>query len=182
MTVPENLSRRAMLMKVGLFFNGIVAALLAVPILRYVLSPIVLSFKNGGYATWLTLGTVDEYPAGQTRLATFRNPGVSEWDGKTADSACWVRRIDAQTFQVFAINCAHLGCPVRWFPQSNLFMCPCHGGAYYEDGSRASGPPERGLFEYPYKIEEGKLLIKAGELPTPGSPNALIHIGKLPWA
>ena len=51
-------------------------------------------------------------------------------------------------FQVFAINCAHLGCPVRWFPQSGLFMCPCHGGAYYADGSRASGPPERGLFEY----------------------------------
>jgi len=32
-------------------------------------------------------------------------------------------------------------------------MCPCHGGAYYADGSRASGPPERGLFEYRYKIE-----------------------------
>jgi menaquinol-cytochrome c reductase iron-sulfur subunit len=181
MTLPENLSRRAMLVKLGLLFNGVVGALLAVPIIRYVLSPIMLARKNGGYATWLTLGAVDEYPAGETRLATFRNPGVSPWDGKTADSACWVRRIDAQTFQIFAINCAHLGCPVRWFPQSGLFMCPCHGGVYYEDGSRASGPPERGLFEYPYKIEEGKLLIKAGELPTPGSPNALIHIGKLPW-
>jgi menaquinol-cytochrome c reductase iron-sulfur subunit len=181
MTLPENLSRRAMLVKLGLLFNGVVAALLAVPIIRYVLSPIMLARKNGGYATWLTVGVVDEYPAGETRLATFRNPGVTPWDGKTADSACWVRRIDAQTFQIFAINCAHLGCPVRWFPQSGLFMCPCHGGVYYEDGSRASGPPERGLFEYPYKIEEGKLLIKAGELPTPGSPNALIHIGKLPW-
>ncbi len=67
-----------------------------------------------------------------------------------------------------AINCAHLGCPVRWFPQSSLFMCPCHGGAYYQDGSRASGPPERGLFEYPYKVEGDKLLIHAGEMPTPG--------------
>ena len=75
-------------------------------------------------------------------------------DGKTVDTACWVRRIAGDQFQVFAINCAHLGCPVRWFPQSGLFMCPCHGGAYYRDGSRASGPPERGLFEYPYKVEE----------------------------
>jgi len=49
-----------------------------------------------------------------------------------------------------------------------LFMCPCHGGAYYADGSRASGPPERGLFEYPYRIEAGHLFIKAGEIPTPG--------------
>ena len=47
-----------------------------------------------------------------------------------------------------------------------------HGGAYYQDGSRASGPPERGLFQYRYKIGDGKLLIKAGEMPTPGQPVA----------
>jgi menaquinol-cytochrome c reductase iron-sulfur subunit len=181
MTVPENLSRRAMLAKLGMIFNGIVGTIIAVPIVRYLLSPITRARKTS-YASWLALGPLDQYPAGETRLATFRNPDVVPWDGKTADSACWVRCIDANTFQVFAINCAHLGCPVRWFPQSGLFMCPCHGGAYYEDGSRASGPPERGLFEYPHKIEEGKLFIKAGELPTPGNPTALIQIGKFPWA
>jgi len=74
-----------------------------------------------------------------------------------------VRHIDGEEFQVFAINCAHLGCPVRWFPQSELFMCPCHGGAYYSDGSRASGPPERGLFEYPYKVQDGLIAIHADE-------------------
>ena len=181
MTVPENLSRRAMLAKFGMIFNGIVGTIIAVPIVRYLLSPITRARKTS-YASWLALGPLDQYHAGETRLATFRNPDVVPWDGKTADSACWVRCIDANTFQVFAINCAHLGCPVRWFPQSGLFMCPCHGGAYYEDGSRASGPPERGLFEYPHKIEEGKLFIKAGELPTPGNPTALIQIGKFPWA
>ena len=45
-------------------------------------------------------------------------------------------------------------------------MCPCHGGVYYADGSRASGPPERGLFEYHYKVENGKLQIDAGQMPT----------------
>jgi Rieske Fe-S protein len=64
-------------------------------------------------------------------------------------------------------------------------MCPCHGGVYYPDGSRASGPPERGLFEYRYKIEQGKLLIDAGQMPTTGAPTAsLIHIsvGRPPCA
>jgi hypothetical protein len=37
------------------------------------------------------------------------------------DTACWVRRIAGDQFQVFAINCAHLGCPVRWFAQSGLY-------------------------------------------------------------
>lgn len=167
MTIPDSLSRRELLMKVGILFNGIVAALLAVPIIRYVLSPVAHERKQG-FQSWLPLGELNQFPPGQTRLATYRNPVVNPWDGKTADIACWVRNVDGQTFQVFAINCAHLGCPVRWFPQSSLFMCPCHGGAYYQDGSRASGPPERGLFQYHYKLEDGKLFIKAGEMPTPG--------------
>jgi len=55
---------------------------------------------------------------------------------------------------------------VRWFSESKLFLCPCHGGAYYEDGSRASGPPERGLFEYEHRIVGDALEISAGKMPT----------------
>ena len=167
MSAETGMSRRAMLVKIGLLLNGIVGVVLAVPIVRYLVSPVTRE-RQIGYESWLSLGGLEQFPAGQTRLATYRNPAVNAWDGETADIACWVRNVDDQKFQVFAINCAHLGCPVRWFAQSRLFMCPCHGGAYYQDGSRASGPPERGLFQYHYKIEDGKLLIKAGEMPTPG--------------
>jgi menaquinol-cytochrome c reductase iron-sulfur subunit len=163
----SDLSRRQMFLKLGVAFNGAVGALLGIPIVGYILSPLTRG-RNGGYDRWIPLGPIDRFPAGQTRLATYRNPGTSPTDGETAEIPCWVRNIDGNNFQVFAINCAHLGCPVRWFPQSRLFMCPCHGGAYYEDGSRASGPPERGLFEYSFKIVDGTVHIKAGELPTPG--------------
>ena len=165
------LTRRGLFMKLGILFNGAVAATLAVPILRFLLSPIVRG-RGDAYTAWLPLGRVSDFPEGETRLATFRNPFVTPTDGKTADAACWVRRIEGEQFQVFAVNCAHLGCPVRWFPQSGLFMCPCHGGAYYRDGSRASGPPERGLFEYPIKIVDGVVTIRAGEMPTPASARA----------
>ncbi len=171
MSAENNMSRRTLLAKLGLIFNGIVGAALVVPIVRFLLSPVIRE-KKVGYDSWLSLGELEEFPAGQTRLATYRNPVVNSWDGETGDIACWVRNVDGQSFQVFAINCAHLGCPVRWFAQSSLFLCPCHGGAYYQDGSRASGPPERGLFQYLYKIEDGKLFIKAGEMPTPGQPVA----------
>ena len=167
MMFPNALSRRAMFLKIGMVFNGLVGAFLAFPIVRYVLSPITRGEKPG-YEKWLSLGSVDQFPAGQTRQATYRNPVVNVWDGETANIACWVRHIDDDKFQVFAVNCAHLGCPVRWFAQSGLFMCPCHGGVYYENGSRASGPPQRGLFEYGFKIENGQLFIKAGDMPTPG--------------
>ena len=170
----KTLSRRGVLMKLGILFNACVSAALAVPIGRFLLSSITRGRANG-YLDWVSIGPVSQFPEGETRLATFRNPLVMPSDGKTVDTACWVRRVEGEKFQVFAVNCAHLGCPVRWFPQSGLFMCPCHGGAYYRDGSRASGPPERGLFEYPHKVDNGLITIQAGELPTPGPGASLIR-------
>jgi menaquinol-cytochrome c reductase iron-sulfur subunit len=184
MTLIDGLSRRGMLMKLGILLNAAVGIILAVPFVGYILSPLIRARKTG-YDSWLSLGPLAQYPDGQTRLATYRNPVVDPSDGETANIPCWVRHVDGENFQVFAINCAHLGCPVRWFPQSGLFMCPCHGGVYYEDGSRASGPPERGLFEYRYKVEQGNLLIRAGEMPTTGAPIARlinISLGKPPCA
>lgn len=167
MSTDNEATRRGFLMKIGILLNGAVATVLAVPLIKYLLSPVGGSRPEYD-AEWVLLGVLAQFPAGETRLATFRNPIVNSWDGVTAEIPCWVRNVDDRKFQVFAINCAHLGCPVRWFPQSGLFMCPCHGGAYYQDGSRASGPPERGLFEYAYRIQDGKLLIRSRDLPTPG--------------
>jgi quinol---cytochrome c reductase iron-sulfur subunit, bacillus type len=180
MSNENMLSRRGLFMKIGMLFNGLVATALAFPIVRFLCSSVTRGGGNA-YLSWVSLGRVSEFPEGETRLATFRNPYVTPTDGKTAETTCWVRRVEGEQFQVFAINCAHLGCPVRWFPQSGLFMCPCHGGAYYRDGSRASGPPERGLFEYPYKVNDGMVTIQAGELPTPGSPTASLFGNKAPY-
>jgi menaquinol-cytochrome c reductase iron-sulfur subunit len=164
-------SRRVFLFKLSLLLNGAVGALLAVPIVGYLLGPAMK--KNSSENSWIDLGPLNNFPEGETRLASFRNPVTSSWDGQTGDIPCWVRHISGDSFQVFAINCAHLGCPVRWFAQSRLFLCPCHGGAYYEDGSRASGPPERGLFEYPHKVVSGSLLIYAGKMPTLAARNCV---------
>jgi len=170
---PLTVSRRWLLLKIGALFNAAVGVAVAVPVVKYLLSPVK---PDDAYKSWISLGSVDTFPVGETRLAKFTNPVSREWDGETDRVACWVRRISQKEFQVFAINCAHLGCPVRWFPQSQLFMCPCHGGAYYSDGSRASGPPERGLFTYDTKIVDGKLQINAGQMPTLSNTAKLVQI------
>jgi Rieske Fe-S protein len=170
---PLTVSRRWLLLKIGALFNAVVGVAVAVPVVKYLLSPVK---PDDAYKSWVSLGSVDTFPVGETRLAKFTNPVSQEWDGETDRVACWVRRISEREFQVFAINCAHLGCPVRWFPQSQLFMCPCHGGAYYADGSRASGPPERGLFAYNAKIVDGRLQIDAGQLPTLSNTAKLVQI------
>ena len=170
---PLTVSRRWLLLKVGALFNAVVGVAVAVPVVKYLLSPVK---SDDAYKSWISLGPLDTFPVGETRLAKFTNPVSREWDGETDRVACWVRRTSEKGFQVFAINCAHLGCPVRWFPQSGLFMCPCHGGAYYADGSRASGPPERGLFTYDTKIVDGALQINAGQMPTLSNTARLVQI------
>jgi Rieske Fe-S protein len=163
MSEGKGLTRRSVLLKIGILFNGIVGVAIATPIIGYLLSPIK---KKGAYNSWISLGKLEQFPEGQTRLAEFESPSRRPQDGETSKTPCWVRHVSGSKFQVFAVNCAHLGCPVRWFPQSELFMCPCHGGAYYADGARASGPPERGLFEYEFKIISNELHISAGQMPT----------------
>lgn len=173
----KEISRRWLLVKIGILFNSLVGIAIALPVIRYLLSP---AKRDQAYESWVSLGAVGQFPVGETRLAKFTNPIRQSWDGDTDQIPCWVRRTGAEQFTVFAINCAHLGCPVRWFPQSQLFMCPCHGGVYYADGSRASGPPERGLFTYDCRVVNGELEIHAGQLPTLANSAKLVKLHGAP--
>src|SRR5437016_8270525 len=99
----SDLSRRQTILKIATMFNGVVGIALGIPIFRYLLSPITRG-RNAGYDQWISLGSTEKFPAGQTRLATYRNPVANASDGETAEIPCWVRNVDGNKFQVFAIN------------------------------------------------------------------------------
>jgi Rieske Fe-S protein len=154
------------LLLVGIGLSALAGAFASVPLVGYLLSPL----RTAGRRDWVRLGALGTFPVGETRLTSFTNPNQAASDGPTAMVPCYVRRVTSDRVQVFAVNCAHLGCPVRWFPESGLFMCPCHGGVYYDDGRRASGPPPRGLFEYQWEIRRDELWVHGGVLPTLATP------------
>ncbi len=155
--------------------GAVATAALAVPFIDYLLGGARKAPKD----IWQPLGPVSAFPQGQTRLVTFDNPIRLKWDGMVAHTGVYVRyegHDDTQShkFLVLAINCAHLGCPVEWFQESGLFMCPCHGGVYYSSGERASGPPPRGLYQCVYRVTNQKgvemLEIVAPHYPTLQDP------------
>lgn len=166
---PEAASctRRRFLVWLGAGLTALGGVLLLLPFAGYVLGP---ALRRRARQAWIPLGAVADFSEGRTRLATYRNPFTVDWDGATAELACWVRRIEGRRFQVFSVHCTHLGCPVRWFAESGLFMCPCHGGVFYEDGQRAAGPPPRGLYEYAYRVRGGRLEVRGGHVPTLSEP------------
>ncbi len=138
---------------------------------------------------WVPLGKADDatlFPPNETRLHVFVDPSHKPWDGDAANAGAYVRRVGTDAagghqFWVFGMNCTHLGCPVSWFPQSGLFLCPCHGGVYYENGDRASGPPPRGLYKMPWRVTGGVLEVQAPHLPTLqdtlDKPSPLVQLG-----
>jgi Rieske Fe-S protein len=141
--------------------GGLAALAFLVPFAGYLLGALRRKRQE-----WLPLGPVSKFPVGETRLATFNSPLGQPWDGQAAHNGVYVRNLGEGKFLVFAMNCAHLGCPVSWFPAAGLFMCPCHGGVYYENGERASGPPTRGLFPCPWRVTDGVLQVQAPHFPT----------------
>src|SRR5262245_33782929 len=165
---PETTSgRRTFLSWAAAGLGGLATLAVTVPFVGYLLGPLLRPKED----LWKPLGPVKDFPTGETRSVTFINPLKQPWDGMAAQIYVFVRRLTSndeteQKFVVFAANCAHLGCPVTWFPQSKLFLCPCHGGVYYENGERASGRPPRGLFHCDWRVNDGQLELQAPHLPT----------------
>lgn len=100
----------------------------------------------------------------------MENPLRKAADSNLGRVSAYVKRLSEDDYRVLSVICTHLGCGVNWFPQAGLFMCPCHGGAYYDDGSRASGPPPEDLHQYEWRVADGSLEIKIGHLPTQCDP------------
>ncbi len=155
-------SRRSWLEKIGAGLATLAGVAVAAPVLTALLG----AMGRRPREQWIDLGPVDQFRLGETQTISFTHPHARPEDGGTAKLSAYVRRVDSSEFLALAPNCTHLGCPVSWFHQSGLFMCPCHGGVYYEDGSRAAGPPPRGLYRYPTKVVNGNLKIRGGHLPT----------------
>ncbi len=63
------------------------------------------------------------------------------------------------TFAAFSAICTHLGCIVKWVPDKEEFLCPCHGGRYSSDGKVLAGPPPKPLQSIPVALAGDNLLI-----------------------
>ncbi|MCC7157825.1 MAG: respiratory nitrate reductase subunit gamma [Bryobacterales bacterium] len=151
--------RRQLLARLSIIAGGITAAIVGIPSIGFLLG------LRKTPETWRSLGPVDSFPVGETTAVSFLDSSPLPWAGVTAKTAAWLRREGPEQFIAFSINCTHLGCPVRWLPNANLFMCPCHGGVFYKDGTVASGPPPKPLATYPVRIREGAVEILTSPLP-----------------
>jgi menaquinol-cytochrome c reductase iron-sulfur subunit len=157
----HEINRRWFCSRVSIACAAAIAALAGVPVIGFLVAPILRPAR----AEWRGVGSVDSFRIGQTVQVAFTDPSPLPWSGITARTAAWLRRVGDTEFIAFSINCRHLGCPVRWVEGAKLFMCPCHGGAYYEDGSVAAGPPPEPLARYAVRVKDGQVEIQTSPVP-----------------
>lgn len=157
-------SRRQFFSKLSIGLGGLGALLAGVPIIGFLFAPL---FGKSPQA-WQPIGAINDFEIGQTKLVTFQDPSPLPWAGVTARTSAWLRRESETHFVAFAINCTHLGCPIRWLQDASIFMCPCHGGVFYGDGRVAAGPPPHSLFRYDTRVRNGQVELLTGELPITG--------------
>src|SRR5437762_1399021 len=87
-TRSKEVSRRRFLDALCLGLGGVASAAIGVPIVGYLLSPLL----NPAKQVWRDVGAVDAFAAGSTVEVTFQDPSPLPWAGETAKTAAWLRR------------------------------------------------------------------------------------------
>ena len=118
---------------------------------------------------WQPIGAPDEFPDDTyvPRVITY-----SDGIGQTGKTTVYVRRrnpeldtdelpegFEDEQFVVISTRCMHLGCPVRYTPPAQRFICPCHGGVYDFQGKVVGGPPPRPLDRFYNRVKNGQVEV-----------------------
>ncbi len=175
----ERFPRSVFLEVSTLGLGALIGGIVTVPALGFMVLP---SFVDQGHPD-VDLGPYDAFKEGEFVVATFL---LDPEEGEVTRRTAFVRYnglLDSQpSFTILSSRCVHLGCPtqpggllqeqqakeqrsgdnvVRLIPVvgTSGFGCPCHGGAYDNEGNRTAGPPVRSMDRYSYSIKNGRLLL-----------------------
>ena len=145
--------------------GAVATAAFTLPALGFALAPV---FKSEGWS-WQTIGPPSDFNETDyvTRVIT-----VQQGSAESGNTLLYVRKrnpaIDTEPEDqyngILAISsrCMHVGCPVRWTPAAQRFICPCHGGVYNIRGEVTGGPPVRPLDRFYTRVNGSTGLVEVG--------------------
>jgi Rieske Fe-S protein len=159
---------------IGALIGGIVT----VPALGFMIAP---AFVDQEYDE-VDLGPLANFPQSEWVTATFQsNPNER---GSVSKRTAFIRNNGVAdgvpSLTIISNRCVHMGCPtqpggllqkpnevqtdsgrvtLRVTQGLSGFTCPCHGGAYDNEGNRTAGPPVRALDRYQFSIRNGNLIL-----------------------
>ena len=174
---PERYPRSKFLEGATLGLGALIGGIVTAPVLGFAVAP---AFVGQKYPE-VDLGPLDNFPEGEFVTATFiQKPEQGSVSRRTTFVRNNGTKNGAPSFTIISNRCVHLGCPtqpqglpgngkqvktsqgeVTITPVASVsgFGCPCHGGAYDDEGNRTAGPPVRSLDRYEFSIKQGSLWL-----------------------
>ncbi len=158
----ETVTRRRMMGLTVQAAGGITVAAFTLPALGFSLAPVFTRQKM----SWQDVGVPSDFPDTTyvTKVITI-DPTI----GAAGKTIAYMRSrnpaIDTEPedqynhFIALSSRCMHLGCPVRYTPAAQRFICPCHGGVYNFRGMVVGGPPVRPLDRFYTRLVDGVVQI-----------------------
>jgi menaquinol-cytochrome c reductase iron-sulfur subunit len=155
--------RRGFLKTATVFLGGAIGAVLAVPIVRYVIFPVGRKIVVAGDVPVPVVDETAVKPGAPPLRVQIRAPEQHDAWSKVTDvplGAAWLSRGEDGKVRALSATCPHLGCAVDFDPQAGHFRCPCHTSAFGADGKRISGPAKRDMDPLDCSVAEGKVLVR----------------------
>lgn len=174
---PERYPRSVFLEMSTLGVGALIGGIVTLPALGFMVAPAFVGQEHDE----VDLGPLANFPTGQFVITTFNS---KKDEGSVGRRTAFIRnnglKNEVPSFTIISNRCAHLGCPtqpqglpgnpkevksssgtVTIIPVASVsgFQCPCHGGAYDDEGNRTAGPPVRALDRYEFLIREGNLVL-----------------------
>ncbi|HEY6763510.1 MAG TPA: ubiquinol-cytochrome c reductase iron-sulfur subunit [Candidatus Sulfotelmatobacter sp.] len=135
-----------------------VGALLAVPLVRFALFPLIRRTTDLKSSS---VGELSEFSSLTVPvMKTIQIEQVDGWRKAVSEKAVYVTKDSRGQLRVLTSICPHLGCTVPWNKDKNQFICPCHAAVYAADGSRVSGPALRGMDALETSVQDGQLMVR----------------------
>ncbi len=158
----ETVTRRRFMTGTTHVAGAVAASAFTLPALGFALGPVFEKVPG----RWEAVGRSADFGTDQYVPKVFtETPGI----GEVGKSTVYVRRhneaLDGPQkdeydgYVAISSRCMHLGCPVRYTPAAQRFICPCHGGVYDVLGRRTGGPPVRPLDRFYTRVRGGEVQI-----------------------
>ncbi len=158
----ETVTRRRFMTSTVHISGGIATAAFTLPALGFALGPVFEEVPQH----WTPVGPPTDFEDDVyvPKIVTI-TPGI----GETGKTTVYVRRFNPEidkeprdefsAYVAISTRCMHLGCPVRYVPASEKFICPCHGGVYDVRGQVSGGPPVRPLDRFYTRERNGQVEV-----------------------
>lgn len=147
-------SRRSILGVMVTAINLAVVGALAIPAVRFVVSPLGRKSKE----EWIDILSESDLKVGETKEVGFTMKVQDGYQTVDRKYTVYLHKNEGG-LKCFDPACTHLGCKIKFQDDQRRYFCPCHGGIFNEDGAVVSGPPPKGLVEHPVKVANGRILV-----------------------